>query len=63
MANFWLLLWENTLPKLAPSFSKMWKCPQYPKQLQLDTVEACTLPHWMQSLVFKTLALADQSNQ
>ena len=27
---------ENTLPKLEPSFSKMWKCPQYPRQLQLD---------------------------
>ena len=24
---------ENTLPRVAPSFSKMWKCPQYPKQL------------------------------
>ena len=27
---------ENTLPKLEPSFSKMWKCPQYPRQVQLD---------------------------
>ena len=24
---------ENTLPRLASNFSKMWKCPQYPKQL------------------------------
>ena len=24
---------ENTLPRLKPSFSKMWKCPQYPKQV------------------------------
>ena len=24
---------ENTLPRLALRFSKMWKCPQYPKQL------------------------------
>ena len=24
---------ENTLPRLAPTFSKMWKCPKYPKQL------------------------------
>ena len=24
---------------------------------------ACIKPHWMQSLVFKTLAFADQSNQ
>ena len=24
---------ENALPRLKPSFSKMWKCPQYPKQV------------------------------
>ena len=24
---------ENTLPRLKPSFSKMWKCSQYPKQV------------------------------
>ena len=24
---------ENTLPRLKSSFSKMWKCPQYPKQV------------------------------
>ena len=24
---------ENTLPRLKLSFSKMWKCPQYPKQV------------------------------
>ena len=24
---------ENTLPRLKPSFPKMWKCPQYPKQV------------------------------
>ena len=24
---------ENTLPRLKPSSSKVWKCPQYPKQV------------------------------
>ena len=34
---------ENTVPATAPRFSKMWKCPQYPKQLYLDTVVALSL--------------------
>ena len=34
---------ENTLPILKPNFSKMWKCPKYPKQVQLDNVVALRL--------------------
>ena len=34
---------ENTLPRLVHSFSEMWKCLQYPKQLQFDTVVAFRL--------------------
>ena len=29
---------ENTLSRLSHSFYKMWSCPKYPKQLQLDNV-------------------------
>ena len=42
----------NTLPRLVPKFSKMWKYPQY-----------CIIPHWMHNLVFRTLAFAEKSNQ
>ena len=56
---------EKTLPRLVPRFSKLWKYPQYPKQLYLNAggLETCIIPHRMQSLVFKTLAFAYQSNQ
>ena len=57
---------EHTLPRLAPRFSKMWKCPQYSKKVIAwhgCGLSACIIPHWMQGLVFKTLAFAVQSNQ
>ena len=38
---------ENTLPILKPSFSKMCKCPQYPKQVQLDIVVAFSLAKYL----------------
>ena len=34
---------ENTRPRLKPSFSKMWKCPQYSKQVQLEIMVAFKL--------------------
>ena len=57
---------KNTLPNFGHSFSKMWKCLQYPKQLYLDTevaFYASIIPHWMQKLVFKTLGFTDKYNQ
>ena len=38
---------ENSLPRLKPSFSKMWKCPQYPKQVQFDIAVAFRLAKYL----------------
>ena len=38
---------ENTLSRRKPSFSKMWKCPQYPKQVQFDIVVAFRLAKYL----------------
>ena len=38
---------QNTLPRLKPSFSKMWKCPQYSKQLLFDTVVAFRIEKYL----------------
>ena len=42
-----LQITENTLSRLKPSFSKMWKCPQYPKQVQFDIVVAFRLAKYL----------------
>ena len=38
---------ENTLPRLKPSFSIMWKCPQNAKQVQLVIVVAFRLAKYL----------------
>ena len=38
---------ENPLPRLKPSFYKIRKCPQYPKQIQLDILVALTLAKYL----------------
>ena len=38
---------ENTLPRLKPSFSKIWKCSQYAKQVQLDFVVVFRLAKYL----------------
>ena len=38
---------ENTLPRLKPSFSKMWKCRKYPKQVERDIVVAFRLAKYL----------------
>ena len=38
---------KNALPRLKPSFSKLWKCPQYPKQVRLDIVVAYRLAKYL----------------
>ena len=38
---------ESTLPRLKPSFLKVWKCSQYPKQVWLNIVVAFRLEKYL----------------
>ena len=38
---------QDTLPRLKPSFSKISKCPQDPKPVQLDILMAFRLPKYL----------------
>ena len=44
---------QNTLPRFKPSFYKMWKCPQYPKQVQIDIVLSLGLQNTLLDAKFR----------